>query len=80
MALAITAFATSSTAYSKSSIASDVKCHGGLGLNLDLDLFGTVPVGSLFSGMNEKISAHNLAESGDRITVVPATLVPMGRT
>ena len=80
MALAATASATSSTTSSQSSTTSAVKCHGGLGLNLDLDLFGLVPVGALFSGMNEKISAHNLAESGDRMTVVPGTLVPMGRT
>ena len=40
----------------------------------------TSAVESLFSGINEKISAHNLAESGDRMTVVPETLVPMGST
>ena len=49
-------------------------------MNLDLDPFGTVPVGSLLLGMNEKISVHNLAESGDRMTVVPEMLVPMDRT
>ena len=33
-----------------------------------------------FSGMNKKISAHNLAESVDRMTVVSETLVTMDRT
>ena len=68
------------TASSESSTTSAVKCHSGLGLNLGLDPFETVPVGSLFLGMNEKISAHNLAESSDSMTVIPVTLVPMDRT
>ena len=77
--MSATASGTSSTASSESSTTSAVKCHSGLGLNLGLDPFETVPVGSLFLGMNEKISAHNLADSGDRIAVVPVTLVPMDR-
>ena len=52
--LVATASDTSSTASSGSSITSDVDFHGGLGLNLDLDPFGIVTVGSLLSGMNEK--------------------------
>ena len=80
MALATTASDTSSTASSESSTTSAVKFHGGLGFNLDLDPFGNVPVGSLLLGMNEKISAHNLAESSDRMIVVPAAIVKMDRT
>ena len=71
---------TSSTASPGSSTTSTVDGYGRLGLNLDLDPLGIVMVGSLFSGMNEKISSHNLSEFGDRMTVVPATLVPMGGT
>ena len=54
MALAATASATSSTASSGYSTTSAVDFHGGLSLNFDLDPFGIVLVGSLFSGMNEK--------------------------
>ena len=74
MALAATASATSSTASSGYSTTSAVDFHCGLSLNFDLDPFGIVLVGSLFSGMNGKISAQHLAESGDRMTVVPRRL------